>query len=375
MDNDSPTVYEPQSVAHPGEIVVDYLEFNGWSQRELARRSGLTPKTISEICSGKAPISPTTALAFEKVLQRPAHFWLNLQRCFDEAEARKQVATKYQSWQEWARRFPVGDMVRSNFIDSSATKEARVETLLKFFGVSSPDIWQTTWSGTQVSYRQTRKFEKSEEAISAWVRATEIVARDLNVGDYNEGRLKEIIPELRRQTSKPAPQCIDAVQQLCASAGVAVVWVPELPNTRISGCTRWLSERRALIGLTLRYHFDDQIWFTFFHELGHVLLHRKRHMFVLDNADIDLGDNVVDPEMQRSEEEANRFAADTLIPPEKLADFIRLRQFTNESIRRFSEDLCVGPGIVVGRLQFEGFLKPYQGNTLKRRFYGVTEAR
>ena len=98
-------------------------------------------------------------------------------------------------------------------------------------------------------------------------------------------------------------------------------------------------------------------------------------MFVLDNADIDLGDNVVDPEMQRSEEEANRFAADTLIPPEKLADFIRLRQFTNESIRRFSEDLCVGPGIVVGRLQFEGFLKPYQGNTLKRRFYGVTEAR
>ena len=80
MDSDHLTVFEPTTVPHPGEAVVEYLEFRGWSQRHLARRTGLTPKTISEICNGKAPITPTTALALEKVLQRPAHFWLNLQR-------------------------------------------------------------------------------------------------------------------------------------------------------------------------------------------------------------------------------------------------------------------------------------------------------
>src|SRR5947209_14504825 len=81
--------FEPNAVPHPGKTVVEYLDFHGWSQRDLARRTGLTPKTISEICNGKAPITPPTSLALEKVFQRPAHLWLNLQRQFDEAEARR----------------------------------------------------------------------------------------------------------------------------------------------------------------------------------------------------------------------------------------------------------------------------------------------
>lgn len=80
---------EPRSVLHPGETVTEYLEVHEWSQGELARRTDLTPKTISEICNGKAPITPPTALALEKALGRPAHFWLNLQRRYDEAQARK----------------------------------------------------------------------------------------------------------------------------------------------------------------------------------------------------------------------------------------------------------------------------------------------
>jgi len=373
MVSNSRSVYEPKSVAHPGETVIEYLEFNGWSQRDLARRSGITAKTISEICAGKASISPTTALAFENVLQRPAHFWLNLQRRFDEAEARKRVDSELPGWAEWAQRFPVGDMVKFNFIDRAESAEARVAALLKFFGVSSPESWGSVWAASNVAYRQTRKFEASAEAMSAWVRAVELAASQLRASDFSESRLVQLIPKLRHETSQPAPRCLEAVQDLCASAGVSVVVVPELTRTRISGCARWLNEKKAVIGLTLRYRNDDQVWFTFFHELGHLLLHRKKHSFVLDNADVDFSDNVVDPEMQRVEEEANRFAADTLIPPERLADFIRKKQFTNESILKFAGDLDIGPGIIVGRLQFEKLLDPHQGNKLKRRFIGVTE--
>src|SRR4051812_37894822 len=85
---DMRSAYQSEYVTHPGEMVLDYLDFNGWSQSDLARRTGLTPKTISEICNGKAAITPPTSLALEKVLQRPAHFWLNLQRRFDEAQER-----------------------------------------------------------------------------------------------------------------------------------------------------------------------------------------------------------------------------------------------------------------------------------------------
>src|SRR5689334_1295755 len=108
MDSDQQTaVLQTTAVPHPGEVVVDYLEFHGWTQRDLARRTDLTPKTISEICNGKGPITAPTALALEKVFQRPAHFWLNLQRQFDEAEARNFQLAKSDQWIGWARKFPL----------------------------------------------------------------------------------------------------------------------------------------------------------------------------------------------------------------------------------------------------------------------------
>src|SRR5258706_8974028 len=99
--------FEWNAVPHPGETVLEYLDFYEWSQRDLARRTGLTPKTISEICNGKAPITPTTALAFEKAFQRPAHLWLNLQRQFDEVEARRREEVKASGWDAWVQQFPL----------------------------------------------------------------------------------------------------------------------------------------------------------------------------------------------------------------------------------------------------------------------------
>src|SRR5438445_10900188 len=106
MGSDQRTGLEPKTAPHPGEAVVEYLDFYGWSQRDLARRTGLTPKTISEICNGKSPITPTTALAFEKAFQLPRHLWLNLQRQFDGVEARRREDAKAAGWDEWVRDFP-----------------------------------------------------------------------------------------------------------------------------------------------------------------------------------------------------------------------------------------------------------------------------
>ena len=355
---------------HPGTMVSEYLEFNEWTQRELARRTGLTPKTVNEICNGKARISPTTALAFERVFHRPAHFWLNLQTKYDEIEARQLAMDNLLSWREWANRFPIADMKRFRFLDVPSKDETSVTSaLLSFFGVSSPESWQSVWRTSPIAYRQTLKPVTSKEAISAWLRATELEANRVSTSPFDEHKLRLAIPELRRQTREGPQVFIPELQRLCAAAGVAVVWIPELPQTGISGCSRWLTGHRALIALTLRYKTDDQMWFTFFHEVGHILLHRQRHMLILDNATEDLLDRTVDPEMQQIEEEASRFAADTLIPPESLSQFIRRKVFTNASIKAFADALTIGPGIMVGRLQHEGVLKHFQGNQLKRNLH------
>jgi addiction module HigA family antidote len=355
--------FTPAAV-HPGEIVSEYIEFRGWTQRDLARRTGLTPKTISEICNGKAPVMPATALAFEKVLRRPAHFWLNLQRQFDEAEARSRELRRSALWTDWARKFPLKDMKRLRFSLPEGCSD--VDALLTFLGVSSPQSWDAVWGASNVAYRQTHRFTQRAEAISAWVRETELEAEQMETAPFDEARLRASIGELRRLTREKAENILEPVQRICAASGVAVVVVPELPHCGISGSAQWLSGKKALIGLTLRYKTDDQLWFTFFHELAHILLHRKKRAFIVDNVADDLSDRVIDPEMQGYEAEANQFAADTLIPPAALSEFLRARTFTNETIYDFAENIGVGPGLVVGRLQHDGVLKAFQGNAFKQ---------
>jgi HTH-type transcriptional regulator/antitoxin HigA len=365
MDRDHRTTFEPARVLHPGETVLEYLDFYGWSQRDLSRRTGLTPKTISEICNGKAPITPPTALLFEKAFQRPAQLWLNLQLHFDEADARRGEFAKSGQWTAWARHFPLKEMKRLKFSLPSGYSDADV--LLNFFGVSSPDSWNSVWTASDVAYRQTRALHTREESIAAWVREVELVARGLELAEFDPQRLRASLGELRALTRRRVDEIMEPSQQVCAKAGLALVWVPELRNTSVSGCAKWLTEKKALVGLTLRYKTDDQMWFTLFHEIGHILLHKKKRSFVIDNAAEDLSDRVIDPEMQQYEAEANRFSADTLIPPRALAEFMRKQVFTNESIHDFAESIGIGPGIVVGRLQFEGVLARHQGNALKQK--------
>lgn len=374
MDSDHSTRFVPTSVPHPGETVVDYLESYGWNQRDLARRTGLTPKTISEICNGKAPITPPTAIAFEKVFQRPAHLWLNLQRRYDEAEARKRDIAQTARWTDWAAKFPLREMKKLRWLPISASGGVEVHSLLQFLGVSSPESWQSVWNAADVAYRQTRRFKTSAEAVSVWTRATELFAGQLEVADFDEALLRRSIPRLRHLTRLRFDEIVETAQQLCAAVGIALVWVPELRQTGISGCARWMTDKMALIALTFRYKTDDQMWFTFFHELGHIILHKKRRAFILDNAEFDVLDKVVDPEMQRWEDEANRFSADTLIPPSELAKFIANNDFGSDAIHDFAEAIDIAPGVVVGRLQHDGLLKPYQGNTLKQRIgYKIEE--
>ncbi len=284
-----------------------------------------------------------------------------------------QVPAKPLSLIEWSRRFPLKAMKKLQFTLAEGLSDA--EALLGFFGVPSPDAWRSRWDAQPVAFRQTQVFDARQEAVSAWVREAEIEAAKLELADFDEGRLRASLERLRRLTRKKVGEALEEAIAICTRCGVALVLVPELPGTRISGCARWLDEKHALIGLTIRYKTDDQFWFTFFHEVAHILLHRGLQTFVIDNAAKEMGDEVVDPRMAKYEEEADRFSADTLIPPTALAEFLRLhgKSPTNEEVYDFAEAVGVGPGIVVGRLQHDKVLEHWQGNDFKQNLdWGFT---
>lgn len=44
---------------------------------------------------------------------------------------------------------------------------------------------------------------------------------------------------------------------------------------------------KAVIQLSLRHKTDDHLWFSFFHEAGHVLLHSKKETFITGDPSAD----------------------------------------------------------------------------------------
>jgi hypothetical protein len=164
------------------------------------------------------------------------------------------------------------------------------------------------------------------------------------------------LSEIRSLTTHAPDDFIPTMTQLCADVGVAVVFVHEIPRLRTSGATRWLNSSKAMIQLSLLYKRDDQLWFTFFHEAGHILLHGKNDIFLE-------GKGVAG----NKENEANRFAADFLIPPLEYHNFNpRRRHFSEAEIINFAKRLGIAPGIVVGRLHHDRYLPITHLQHLKR---------
>src|SRR5205085_1582104 len=95
--------------------------------------------------------------------------------------------------------------------------------------------------------------------------------------------------------------------------------------------------------LSLYYKREDQLWFSFFHEAAHILLHGRRDVFV----DLDAS------AMNRQEDEANRFASDHLIPANAYARFLTRGNFSGSAVLQFAKQLGIAPGIIVGRLQHD----------------------
>lgn len=342
--------YTPREVSPPGATLRDLMDERDWTQRELAHRLGRPIQAVNEILAGKKEITEDTALELERVLQVPAQFWLVRESQFRESLARQRSAGAAGAHLPWLEQFPLKALQAASVLPdgrlTAAFKQQLVEPLLRFFGVASPAGWQAHYDQMQVQFRRARPSRQTDvAAITAWLRMGELQASRLQLPDYSASRLTAALPAMRALSTAPADRTLPMLVRLCADAGVALVLVPALPGTHVSGVVRWLGGR-PLIQLSLLGKTNDGFWFSFFHEMGHVLKHRSRAIYLDDAAD---GDTVESAE----EQEANRFAADTLVPRTAQARLARL-PLDAASIIDFAAEIGVHPGIVVGQLQHRG---------------------
>jgi HTH-type transcriptional regulator/antitoxin HigA len=84
----SKLAFKPDYAVPPGATLAETLAALGMDQAELARRTGLSTKHVSQVINGHASLSPDTAIVLENATGVSARLWINLQANFDEVKAR-----------------------------------------------------------------------------------------------------------------------------------------------------------------------------------------------------------------------------------------------------------------------------------------------
>ncbi|MDL1960147.1 MAG: HigA family addiction module antitoxin [Deltaproteobacteria bacterium] len=331
--------FEPDYAIPPGESLREVMESLGMSQKELAKRTGLTVQSLNRIFKGTQPITYETANRLELATGVSATMWNNLEAQYREQLARIHERERLQDDLDWLKEIPVAELVKRGVLPRPKDTVEQLREVLKFYGVSSVEAWRRIWEAPTVAARRSPCFESKRGPASAWIRLGELQARAINCQTFDKVRFKKALKHIRYLIREPAHVFQPEMKRLCAESGVAVAMVREMKKVPWNGATKWLTPHKAMILLCLRGRGEDKFWFSFFHEAGHVLHDSKKDLLINDGSQDD-----------PREKQANDFAAESLIPS-KYDDAIR-RIRSEAEIVQMADLLGIATGIVAGRYQF-----------------------
>ncbi len=336
--------YLPDLVFHPSVTLNEKLEEMGMSKKEFAIRTNKPEKTIIAVLKGESALTTEMAIKFENVTQIPAQFWINKQARYNEYIARKKHEQAILEASAWAKQFPYNQMSKYNWLPNARKIEDKTVNLLKYFGVASHNAWENLYmkSDLKVAAYTSLKLLHQPHAVSAWLRRGELQAQQINAPAFDIKKLKTGIAAMRKLMVEQPANFFKQLQELCLQAGLILVFTQSLPKVPLCGSTRWLNNT-PLIQLTAHYKNNDSFWFTFFHELGHIILHGKKYIS-LENikfAGADL----------KKEAEANQFAMEQTFTKKQELEILKSKNFSEKDIINYAEKFNTHPAMIISRLQ------------------------
>jgi len=282
--------------------------------------------------------------------------WLNLESIYQLSQVERSgdaVARRSKLYS----KAPVKDMIKRRWIGRSDSIDVLEKRVADFFELASivGEIEPLPHAA-----RKSSSYESTSPAVCAWLMMARRLARGVSAKPYSEARLKEALRALRPFLG--AAEEVRRVPALLAEAGVRMVIVEHLPQSKIDGAAFWLdsAHKQPVVAISLRYDRIDFFWFTLVHELMHVV-----HGDVPGKSDY-LGYDVEligqgarkHEQLSKLEGERNREAAAFLVPQDELEDFIARvgPLYSKRRILGFAEVHHLHPGLVVGQLQYRGEL-------------------
>lgn len=346
------STFSPRWSSPPGETIKDILSEKNIPQEFFANQIQIPLNSLNDLFYGAIKINTEIAHKLEITIGGSSDFWLNRESQYRSDLSRLAITQRTS----WIGELPLKDMIAFGWIKNSLNIE---KECLDFFNVKDIVSWKTKYSDylQSVSFRKTSAFESKDVAVLAWIRRGEILSERIECKPWNPTLFEKTLEDIKPLTRKKDPkEFLPALINACAKCGVSIAIVRTPTGCRASGATKFITDERALMLLSFRYLSDDQFWFTFYHEAGHLLLHGSEKV-ILEGVYED----------SKLEQEANLFAGEILIPHQLQNQLQKLRG-NKRDIIRFAIEANVSPGIVVGQMQHHGYIDKKYLNSFKRRY-------
>ena len=334
----------------PGETIREQLADRGLNQKEFALRMGMTEKHISHLINGKVELTHDVALRLESVLGVPARFWNSLEANYREDLARVTVEKTMERDEVIAAKMPYTRISSWKWIPETKNIQEKVFNLRAFFEVACLELLDKL-EIPGIAYRKAGTNDAGDYIRACWAQKARLEARKITVKPINIDMLKKSIPAIRILTVQPPKFFCDRLRETMSECGVAMVFLPNIEGSFLHGAS-FVDGKRIVIGLTVRGKYADKFWFSLFHELHHVI---EGHIYK-------------DMNFEERERAADIFAQDVLIPGKDFRDFILKKDFRKESIVSFAQRIGIAPGIALGRLQKENYVKYNRHMELKQKY-------
>ncbi len=352
--------FQPNWTSRPGATILRLMSEQGISAKSLAQEVDMNELGLRDLLSGRIAIKSAMASNLARVLGGTKAFWLAREKQYRSDVSERKVVQLAKLGTAWLRTLPVNDMQEYGWIDEQESRSTLVRECLRFFDIGQIEMWRHTYATMMenTAFRQSERFVSNVGAFTAWFRQAELEAEAITCAKWDPEKLHHALPGLRSLTWTKNPAIfVPKLRDVCAGCGVAFALVPLPKGCTASGATWFSRSNRATLVMSGRYLSDDHFWFTFFHEAGHLLLHKT------------IGPIIEEPDIssETMEEEANTFASEMLIPWEFREELFMLNT-SAKSILEFSKRAGVAPGIVVGQLQHFGRVARSKLNHLKRRY-------
>ena len=272
--------YEELIAFHPGYYVKDYIEDQGITQEELAKRLQTTPKYVSDLVNGRINLTDEMVLKLSIVFGTSTTMWLNLNQKYIEKKLEIEKRIQLDKECELVRQIEYKFWVELGLAKATRVATEKVMELQRYFKVSSLSVLSER--DFLVQYRTSVPEVTDVNVINAnaWVQTAINIGSGMDVEPYDKKKLSAAIPEIRGMTVQDPKKFYPRLKELLASCGVALVLLPNLKNCGVNGAVKWLGKDKVVLALNDRRKYADTFWFALFHELGHVLQQRVKVLLV-----------------------------------------------------------------------------------------------